>query len=280
VSQQRWLCEQGTYLLTLPCVHRKPKLEFDVSVNEKDDPPFELTNIEGKGEGLVATRDLVPGDFIISGKVQLTAGILTPSVDELDRMLSQLSTEDREAFNRLHNCYTDEEPGDSAYIPPDIIGKWETNAFAIDGGCQIVFLGAITKLNHACRENVAKYYCSKTNTSTIVACDYIKTGQELVFSYADPLQDCHSRRLSTINSWNFLCLCDVCTQEPEALAISDERRMRLSRVARIELKKRLHPERRMQLVSAGLDPYSSGTFPSTDHPNYKLAQRGARPMQS
>lgn len=216
---------------------------------KKKDHPFQVENIEGKGEGLVATRDLVLGDFIASEDPQLKSTKGEPSVERLECMLSQLSTKDRQAFDRLHNCHTHEAFGGSAYTPSIIIGKWKTNAFGIGDEDQAVCLGPITKINHSCKENVARYFCPETNTMTVVACDYIKKGQELVQSYIYHFRDCASRRLNLFRKWGFWCTCDVCSKTPDALTVSDERRLRLDRIYGVELEKRLCSDRRMELVS-------------------------------
>lgn len=213
--------------------------------------PYKLGQIEGKGEGVIATRDLAPGDYIASEKAKLRWHVTEESFYRLEWMLSKLSEEDRAKYYRLYNCYTREAFGcPDEQLPPDIIGKWKTNCFGIEADYQIVLLDVITKINHACRENVTRYYCAKTETMTVVACDYIEKGQELVQSYMDILQDCNYRRYNAILAWGFLCMCDVCDQSPADLQVSDKRRVRIARIRDVELpKQKDRPEQCIELVS-------------------------------
>lgn len=233
-------------------IKSSPECAIDVGQDEDDehaDLPYAIVNIEGKGEGVVATRDLAPGDFIASERAQLKWRASEKSFYRLEWMLSKLSPEDREKFHKLHNCYTEEDLGHYGTAPPEIIGKWQTNAFGTDDDHQVVYLNVITKLNHACRNNVSRHWCPQEETMTIRASDYIRKGEELTFSYVSQFNSCENRRFHAILGWGFLCNCELCSLPPEQLKISDERRLRLNRLRTMELQQSLPPEIRMRYVS-------------------------------
>lgn len=228
-----------------------PSADSRPKTDSFDEPPYKIVKIDGKGEGLVATRDLAPGDFITSEKVQLKWHSSEQSFYRLEWMLSRLSEEDRNAFYNLHNCYTKEELGcPEELLPPDIIGKWDTNCFAIQDGYKILLLGPITKVNHSCRPNVSHEYRAETDTMTLVAQDYISIGQELSITYVDLFQDRFHRRWHTIMSWGFLCECQACNLTGEELQLSDERRTRIANISDVELpRQKTCPQQRIRLVS-------------------------------
>ena len=187
---------------------------------------FAIAKLEGKGEGVIATQDLKPGDVIFREQALLKLGRSDVLTDTIQSALDRLTEVQRSLYYRLHNCYTAKE-GYSGVEMSEVMGIWATNAFGISGNEQVLMLGATSKINHSCKPNASRVWCTETDTWSIVASDFIKAGQEVSHTYLDVVQATEPRRLRALKSWGFLCECEACLQSPDLIKVSDERRARL-----------------------------------------------------
>lgn len=193
-----------------------------LEASEQIDLSIKVSKIEGKGEGVIATRNFKPGEVIFQEHALLKLAIAEVQHDKIVMAPAQLTDAQRDMYFHLHNCYTAEEgyPG-----PPksQTLGIWHTNAFDTHADQQVVVIGRTSKMNHSCRPN-ASLWCEETDTWTLVAAGYIQAGQEITCTYLHLLKDSDSRRRIALKSWGFLCQCEVCSLPADLLEQNDMRR--------------------------------------------------------
>jgi hypothetical protein len=194
--------------------------EKDVEIPRKDNATsrlYILTPLPGKGQGLIAVRDISKGTRIISEKPLFRIeefGLGQPALEKaIKRKFSLLSQDDQRAFLSLHK-YT---PGDSY----PLTGIVKTNALSLGpGSIAGGIFPIISRINHSCRPNTQHTWNSSTEHETIHAIRNIKKGEEITISYS--LGGPSQPRLRELKKkYGFDCTCDLCSLADEALEISD-----------------------------------------------------------
>ncbi|KAH7091539.1 hypothetical protein FB567DRAFT_558400 [Paraphoma chrysanthemicola] len=169
---------------------------------------YEVRAIPGKGQGLVAIRDLFRGTRILSERPLFTVPRDTRSLQVAKkavlRNLKSLSDEQRKAFYRLHNAHGDDE--DSA------LGIARTNTLPLGAGSDTggLFLQA-SRINHACNSNAQNTWNSNTEQLNIHACRDITKDEEICISYLDGWDNYASRQRNLKNHFGFTCTCTLCS---------------------------------------------------------------------
>jgi len=189
---------------------------------------YDVITTKDMGKGLVARRDLIPGEIAIREKPIIL--VKTPNhpktiinhVAELRTAVRMLSEEDTKVF-----CALD-------VSRPELIGKdqgdirnlgiFNTNAIALKqmDKMQARDIGAavfpnISRINHACSPNVVWSYNQVNNMEEVRVVRNIKAGEELLACYTDPLPQREERRQFLKAKFNFCCYCEVCSLSGESL---------------------------------------------------------------
>lgn len=179
--------------------------------------PFREAQMPGKGLGLIATRDILAGEIIMSraptllvhhdSHSDLPRDVLT---ELYDAAVAKLPAGRRASFERQY--------GESHY---DRINK---NAFWIgltedESGAHQGAYPDIARLNHACRPNCAQSFDNATMYVTAVT--DISAGTELTISYTDVLLPSAERHARLSTGWKFECGCQLCASGAAGLAASD-----------------------------------------------------------
>ena len=179
---------------------------------------YMASSIQGKGIGLVATRDIRIGEEVIreTPLLVLRNGF---STEIATAAALSLSDSDQTLYNELSDCYS---MGGS---PKTAMGIFMTNALPLgsQGNMGGVF-PRIARINHSCRPNMNYHYNSKTGTGSVHALRPIPPGEELTQSYIPPCQPTADRRAFLFNSFNFKCTCSCCVAESKTKDKSDQRR--------------------------------------------------------
>ncbi|KAI3390900.1 hypothetical protein diail_8429 [Diaporthe ilicicola] len=190
---------------------------------ENDPPLFEVTNIPGKGKGLVARVDIPKGTRVLCEKPLLTFRSMSPK--ELEPILAvklkaMTRTEQRQFFS-LHNNF----PG--KYVLSGIV---KTNALPCGPGSSIGGVYAtICLINHSCVPNSHNNWNDDARHETIHAIRPVKAGEEITVSY-DKGGPSTARRAFLKEAFGFDCGCSTCKLPPSELRDSDARRLLLQRL--------------------------------------------------
>ncbi|CAJ2502519.1 Uu.00g099130.m01.CDS01 [Anthostomella pinea] len=165
-----------------------------------ESPLYACVDVEGKGKGLVAVKDIPKGTRILS-----EVPIITTPQDEHNKnrlmaiiceQVSALTEDQRQAFLSMHNIYPYETP------PEHYLAIIRTNGLpidedGIDGG---IFLEAC-RMKHACDNNAQKSWNKNIERHTVHALRDIAKGEEItVFTCASSGAGPPARRLSRQNS--------------------------------------------------------------------------------
>ena len=229
-----------------------------------DEESFLLRPIKGKGLGLLASREIEPGETIMTElpfiQLQLTEdgdieGKYDRSTGEfrsfhLDKQLYSKSDGDLERFYKLCDVYSDDmirkHEGDTGECSrgkakkKTNFGIIKTNSFSVGQSNKtwLMLFPGIARINHACQPNCHHYWTNRGGGRFVVrAVRHIRPGEEITLSYMSPLQrsdfsDRDARRSILQEEFGFFCVCDLCELRPEiSRQVNDRKR---SRVLEIE----------------------------------------------
>ena len=152
---------------------------------------FHVVSIVGKGQGVVALRDIEPGECIISEAPLATwasnAGQSNAeSVIQITGIIDALNPKDKRAWWDLADVYSDHEK--------TATGIWMSNAFRLESGdcftpsddctCHAGVFRVISRINHACRPNCYAAWNPALGRQTCHALLKIMRGTELSIACA------------------------------------------------------------------------------------------------
>ena len=216
---------------------------------------FRLTDLEGKGAGLVAVEDISPGTLLISEppvlRVTIMDGDLSPGASkDVSRQFSGMEEDQRKVVMSLANSYDDNN---------EILGIFRTNAMIISSSEAAVFPW-VCRANHSCVPNCNYHHDSQTGLQHLYSATRILQGEELTVSYLpDNMLGCRAARQSHLmkshrypvthlpvmitctrhyhnitctlvlmysrsDVLRFLCQCDLCGLQGDNLEIDEKRR--------------------------------------------------------
>ena len=147
---------------------------------------YKLVEIEGKGRGLVATRNLEVGDLVVSEKafLKLPDQLLPrPSYETMLRSsetMSRLQPDLRAKLMKL-SCPADAILEDESQI---LCLKFKANSIGIYKSNDSAVFEVISMINHSCKPNVAWFTKEEDEMlKEVRVCRKIKEGEEIVLSY-------------------------------------------------------------------------------------------------
>ena len=182
-----------------------------------DSRPYTLKSIPGKGRGLVASRNITPGELIINEPALFTTESLQNAETiekDLGAIVKALPKEGQRAFLSLHNNF----PGPSPFS--NII---RSNGYPLGPSSDIGGIFVETaRINHSCRPNAQHAWNDKLRRMMVHAVREISEGEELTLSYI--VGGPSTERKSNLKSFfSFDCHCELCGLPEAELANSDDR---------------------------------------------------------
>ncbi|KAI5476674.1 hypothetical protein MNV49_007387 [Pseudohyphozyma bogoriensis] len=198
-------------------------------------PSYEIVPVEGKGLGMVATRDIARGELILEEQVVTFTG-KTHDVDSyVEAAVSMLSPESKQKVLGLVNSVDGSSVEDavydtlntnqmsvSAYLDrPFSYTLNMTNPVSVLEGSALAPL--TSRLNHDCTPN-ADYHFSANMTMRLVAVRAIAKGDEITDSYVPITSPFATRQEELEELYNFTCRCKTCSLLPATRAVSDRTR--------------------------------------------------------
>jgi hypothetical protein len=211
---------------------------------------FRVQSIAGKGLGVIAARDILVGEMIMTEKPLLSlttepssggkpspadyARVLRVVEEEVDR----LPKEGQDRFFALTGYARDvfdDDGGDddggqtstTSSKTTSALDIFRTNALPMAKGCAGVFPD-LARLNSHCRPNVHYSWDDEQKHATVYAVDPILAGQELNICYMGPCFPRRDRRGYLQHNFGFTCGCSVCALKGDQAMESDHRRATLA----------------------------------------------------
>ncbi|KII86621.1 hypothetical protein PLICRDRAFT_43257 [Plicaturopsis crispa FD-325 SS-3] len=199
--------------------------------------PFAIVAIAGKGEGMIALREIALGEAIV---VEYPI-VSTPSLMLLD--LETRATLHRAMFDRVGATERAELYNLANSKPAEMCTREEgivrTNGIGIDlhvppgmpkarNRASGVFLKT-SKCNHSCAPNAVWKWDLRTFTLTLSAVKPIRAGEEITVAYIGTLTKSRAERRAELQkSYQFHCECPACNLPTDRdVAASDSRRLAL-----------------------------------------------------
>lgn len=188
---------------------------------------FAVHSIPDAGLGIVATCDLTPGTrilaerplFFISGVDMVSAKAQGPEAQEamvLEHVV-RLSANDQRDFWGLSDCWH-EGTAKTAF------GIWQTNAIATGEDAAETHNGLFvlgSRFNHSCRPNVNRCWVDDIQAEVFHVVQDVVAGEQLCIYYVNPVEVRSVRQQRLQSAFNFLCSCECCSLEGDAMCFSD-----------------------------------------------------------
>ncbi|KAJ7164686.1 hypothetical protein C8R43DRAFT_988014 [Mycena crocata] len=187
--------------------------------------PFVVSDLPGKGKGLVATRDIKQGELVIQESPLFTVPKSTSESPAglISRLLSNVAPTDRNAFLNLSYIHFPEGLDPDSHPDEVALAIFETNAVAAGDGVGI--FPRMARLNHGCSSafNVVYTWRQREQALFVYALRNIRKGQELLTTYTDTKRTRKERREFLSQQYGFWCTCAVCSLDAHASKASDRR---------------------------------------------------------
>lgn len=224
---------------------------------------FEVADVEGKGSGLVAVRDIARGELLLaeapaivynSGVEAAAAeGDTAPTLAEaLDAKFATLPAAVQGDVMNLHDaCVRTPEKS--------LEGIVYSNAFSRGGPNFDAALCVIaSRLNHSCMPNVDQSWDHDVGQVQVFASRDIAAGEELCNTYVDLFAPADQRQSVLLDRYRFRCTCPACTggTGEDCAAVLETSNKQRRRLGRLMQKLKVLREKGHE-GGARLDPYGS-----------------------
>mmetsp|Transcript_25966 Transcript_25966/g.72486 ORF Transcript_25966/g.72486 Transcript_25966/m.72486 type:complete len:363 (+) Transcript_25966:128-1216(+) len=187
---------------------------------------FEVTMIEGKGRGIVASRRIQRGEVIHREK-PLIEFRLGQDLNTLEQQFYALPAAKQEAVMGLFDSGAFNSGAEKS-----LLGIYVTNAVLCTGSLfDSNMFETVSYFNHSCSPNVRFVWDEDAKEEVVVACVDIEAGRELCPNYVDACAPRAIRRAVLWEGYHFECSCVACDEVN--VASSDARRTRLSELGEL-----------------------------------------------
>ncbi|KAF9097457.1 hypothetical protein BGX27_000956, partial [Mortierella sp. AM989] len=162
---------------------------------------YTIKDIQGKGKGLFAARDIKRGECILS---EAPLVYVTSNLQEALKSIFVLSKKNAKYFYALCNVHHD--------ISFEF-GIMKTNSFPLgQGSTDAAIFRVSSRINHSCDPNVHQSWNPKTKKGHVHASKNIKKGDEILKNYIPILQIQEDRKRLLQENFKFDCRCSACTK--------------------------------------------------------------------
>jgi len=186
---------------------------------------YRVTSLEGKGQGVVATRDIKPGEVVLSEKPVILIKKEAGAKASLHQQMDNLKEEARRTVKELH------DPRPTEAEDAKIERIFENNGIDVCNGNAVGLYPAIARINHSCAPNVAwSWKKGDIEKKEVRALRRIPGGEEICVNYIESfsgISSKHDERQASLKKWNFICNCPVCSLSSHELQENDNTRKQI-----------------------------------------------------
>ena len=155
--------------------NENPKTNKKVPIYKGNEPCWSVVKIEGKGDGVVAKRDIEYGELIAQERPVMKILAHQENEDSLKAMFANLSEQEQLSVTSL--CDSRSKDGTKS-----LLGIKQSNSFAKDAEGQLsVICPKLSKFNHSCLQNVDHVFVEPFQR--VYAVRNIQKGEELCTAY-------------------------------------------------------------------------------------------------
>ena len=156
-------------------VSQSAALNKKVPIYMGNEPCYSIVKIDGKGQGVVAARDIEYGELIIQERPVMKIFSHQENEEVLSAMFQQLSDLEKSSIMSLHDAHAKDGV-------KTLVGIKQSNSFAKDAdGHLAVLCPVISMFNHSCLQNVDHVFVEPFQR--VYAVRNIKKGEELCTAY-------------------------------------------------------------------------------------------------
>ena len=212
---------------------QRNKKELEMSLGRLHIPnvthEFTVTQIPGKGQGVIATMDIPRGTLLVAETALFFVDNVGDHLSGPNKRTIEREAKDNSRFRDLF-CTAD---------PPSDESRFETNNFEVgdkkEGKSRCGIFVEASRFNHSCVPNA---YCAwnpelnnRQGQLTIYAIQDIYAGEEILINYhtEDSYDLRDTRQAGLHDDYGFICNCPACLRQPgyQFGAMSDGRRGRM-----------------------------------------------------
>ncbi|KAI0090417.1 SET domain-containing protein [Irpex rosettiformis] len=204
-------------------------VKFEVNIEEHEET-FYVQQVPNKGQGIVAARPILRGEYLFSEPPLFTLST-SPTNSQILGALAKCTREEQCQYFALANSYR------TKLLPA--LAIYETNFLLLGRGslqpdakqqdtAGIFILGS--RFNSSCTPNVSKVWDELRRVMVFRTLRDVVEGEELCFNYCDVLATREQRQKELTLDFGFDCVCDACRLEDEKVAESDRRRSSIARL--------------------------------------------------
>lgn len=181
--------------------------------------------MEGKGQGVVATRDIEAGELVLK-EFPLVVHSSRTSFDGLENAVSALSNADKDDYNSLYV-----NPSLLSWLPRPL-AIFKTNAIQLAGpqGIKGGLFVKGSRFNHSCLPNCSRFWDEKQGVEWFIANRSIKKGEEVCITYGEIREAKLERQEWLKRSLGFDCGCEACSAPEGETSTSDWRRLKIKQI--------------------------------------------------
>lgn len=185
----------------------------------------------GGGYGLIATRQILPGELLLKEKPIFRLNSKIRSIEDyetnLNSILKKLDGEDRNRFLSLSNPWQNLSSSNIS----NYIGILQTNAISI-GSNQLAIFPSLSRINHGCAgaSNSVYNWREKEGVEVVHATRLIEVGEEILISYWDSKRSRSDRQDYLKSHYGFQCTCQTCNLTEEEILESDQRFLKINQL--------------------------------------------------
>ena len=194
------------------------------------DEIYKVIQIERKGFGCIALKNIKKGTLILQEKPQFIAKNVCQNMVGINGLVESfncMSQINQEEYLKLHNRYKNLDEKDIQNLNwmswiesnfddqimvkhvKNIVGIFNTNKFESGVGIKS------SRFNHSCSSNAEQMWNTSEEFREIRSVSKIKAGDEITINYG--LRHTSMKKIKIrqtfLSNWGFLCECDLCKEE-------------------------------------------------------------------
>ncbi|KAG6165405.1 hypothetical protein E4U51_004381 [Claviceps purpurea] len=188
---------------------------------------YTVQDIPGRGKGVVAARKIPKGTRIMSEEPLMRLpknenNTMSPLA--IRYQLEALSEEQQDAFMSLHNAHSFQ------HLPEQYVRIFQTNCLPMDDVDEIAIFLEAARINHDCDYNAGSSWNDNIKRHVVHVLRDIQPGEEITISYHTPVRTRDARLEALKKSFNFTCVCRLCSLPDEQSQARDRKLEKLSRL--------------------------------------------------
>ncbi|KAF5361020.1 hypothetical protein D9756_004833 [Leucocoprinus leucothites] len=206
-------------------IQESPLKKHEAYLTHDATSPFFVTDLPGRGKGLLASRDIKQGERVLREKPLFVVPrqISSSPTALIAESLGELNQDEQDAFFNLSYVHFPQHLDPTKHRDQVALAIFQTNAVAAGDGVGI--FPRMARINHGCSSafNVVYTWREKEEALYVHALKPISKGEELLTSYTNSKRSRHHRRAFLAEHYGFECECSVCSLPKEESEASDER---------------------------------------------------------